>query len=112
MWQLVHALEDSIINGELAEGEYIYPTRVIMNRYNVSDKTAQRAIGILHLREILELESGKGLRLLPGSRRAVIWHRTEQLKSDIKKLYSEAQHLGLTSTDFTRLIPATTQLTA
>jgi len=98
-WQIVHELENMILRGELSEGELIYSTKYLMLRFDISDKTIQRAIGILHSREMLELVRGKGLRLAEGSLNAVQRYRTKDWRANFKLLLDDAKLLDISEGD-------------
>ncbi|MCL2587200.1 MAG: GntR family transcriptional regulator [Firmicutes bacterium] len=104
VWQIVRELEDAILRYELTEGDFIYPIKKIMMRFDTSDKTAHRVVDILQTREILTKIPGKGLLLNHGTREAIKWHRKQDLKQEFKRLFKEADLLEIPDDEFEEMI--------
>ncbi|MCL2771495.1 MAG: GntR family transcriptional regulator [Firmicutes bacterium] len=93
--KIVRILEDEIISGKLPEGEYLYSTREIMNRFSTSEKTARRVVYLFHATELLETERGKGLRIAMGARDFVLEYRRRAWHEKFDELAKEAELLEI-----------------
>lgn len=96
VWQLYKSLQDELMIGVLEEGKYMHSTRKLMRKYNVSDKTVHRALGLFHdIHDALHLERGKGLRINPGTLEHVREERTKRFFDNLESLILDAKAIDL-----------------
>ena len=103
-WQVLRKLEDAILQGCLVEEGFMYPTRQIMSLYNVSDKTAQRAIGFFHEYGFLYQVRGKGLKIESGTKDKILMARMIGFKNDIEYIIHEARLLKVSNDELDDII--------
>ena len=97
--QVADALVRQIDHGQLHDGELLPSVRELAQELGINPMTVSKAWAKLESEEIVERKRGVGMVVI---RKA---EKPEQcLRPAIKQLIAEAQQLGLTSTQLTKLI--------
>ena len=103
--QIALAIEESILRGELAEGDLAPSTNSLASTLGVNPATAQRGAGLLVARGVLEKRRGIGMMVASGARERILTRRrAELLDNHIRPLLHEVHLLGLAAGELNGLI--------
>ena len=96
--QVVFAVTKAIITGQLAEGDAFPSVRTLSQELGINPNTAQKIIGTLSERGLLQVRPGIGTVV-------AAWHpaesatRRDVMASHIERLVVEAKQLGVSMTE-------------
>lgn len=94
--QIAEAIEDSIIQGELIEGEQCYSQIVIAKELGINPATASKGINILVDAGILIKQRGMAMVISKGAKSIIVEKRkSNKLQSMIDDLVNEATKLDV-----------------
>lgn len=103
--QLADQLADDILRGRYQEGDAVPSTNDLASFFRINPATAGKALNQLVDRDILEKRRGIGMFVANGARARLRDHReTSFIAEYIRPLLAEADVLGLSDSDLTRLI--------
>ncbi len=103
--QIANAIEDSIIDGSLAEGQQAPSTNELAAFYRINPATAAKGVNQLVDKQILFKQRGVGMFVSPGARdRLVNERRAGFVERFIAPLLAEADRLGLSPSEVAALI--------
>lgn len=103
--QIAENVEDSIIEGSLAEGAQAPSTNELAAFYRINPATAAKGIAMLVDKEVLVKRRGVGMFVASGARGVLMTERREAFADRfLDPLLDEARKLGLTSDDLNQLI--------
>lgn len=103
--QIAEAIEDSILDGSLAEDEQAPSTNELAAFYRINPATAAKGVAVLTDKGILLKRRGIGMFVAAGSRgKLLAERRTAFVERYIDPLIAEAQALGLGADDLTALL--------
>lgn len=103
--QIAENVEDSIIEGTLAEGAQAPSTNELAAFYRINPATAAKGIAMLVDKEVLVKRRGVGMFVASGARDVLMTERREAFADRfLDPLLDEARKLGLTSDDLNQLI--------
>ncbi|MEJ1089113.1 GntR family transcriptional regulator [Microbacterium sp. Mu-80] len=103
--QIAEAIEDSILDGSLAEDEKAPSTNELAAFYRINPATAAKGVAVLTDKGILLKRRGIGMFVAAGSRgKLLAERRTAFVERYIDPLIAEAQALGLGADDLTALL--------
>lgn len=106
--QLAARIADDVLRGTYAEGEQVPSTNELSAHLRINPATAGKALGLLVEREILVKRRGIGMFVANGAKARIAAERQTDFVHDfISPLLTEAQALGLSIDDVTRLIRET-----
>jgi DNA-binding transcriptional regulator YhcF (GntR family) len=98
-------LEDSILAGELREGDMVPSTHQVAKRYSINPATAARGVSQLTARGILVKQRGIGLFVAEGARDRLMDERRESFRTGIvKAMLDEAHVLGISKRDLLAIV--------
>jgi GntR family transcriptional regulator, transcriptional repressor for pyruvate dehydrogenase complex len=69
--QIVHQIEESILNGKLKPGDQLPPERELAQQFGVSRTAVREAVRALHQRGLVEAYSGRGTFVTNGTSQAI-----------------------------------------
>lgn len=103
--QIAESVEDSIVDGSLAEEAQAPSTNELAAFYRINPATAAKGVAMLVDKGVLYKRRGIGMFVAPGARDRVLAER-RGLFADryVDPLLAEARKLGLDADDLTRLI--------
>ena len=105
--QIADAIEDSIIDGSLAEGRQAPSTNELAAFYRINPATAAKGVNMLVDSGILYKRRGIGMFVATGAREALLARRRAAFtESFVRPLLTEAARLGLDADDVAELIRA------
>ena len=117
--QIAEGVEDSIIDGSLAEEAQAPSTNELAAFFRINPATAAKGVGMLVDKGVLYKRRGIGMFVAPGAREMLLAERrTVFADRFVAPLIAEARKLGLGHDDLSRLIlehagthaePATTE---
>jgi DNA-binding transcriptional regulator YhcF (GntR family) len=117
--QIAEGVEDSIIDGSLAEEAQAPSTNELAAFFRINPATAAKGVGMLVDKGVLYKRRGIGMFVAPGAREMLLAERrTVFADRFVEPLLVEARKLGLGPDDLSRLIleragthaePATTE---
>ena len=94
--QIADAVEDSIIDGSLAEGRQAPSTNELAAFYRINPATAAKGVNQLVGKQILFKQRGVGMFVSPGAREQLVNERRRGfVERFIDPLLAEANRLGL-----------------
>lgn len=94
--QIAEAIESSILDGSLAEGEQAPSTNELAAFHRVNPATAGKGLNLLVDRGILEKRRGLGTFVAPGAQQLVRSERVEQfVQHYVDPLLNETRAIGL-----------------
>lgn len=103
--QIAESVEESIIDGSLAEESRAPSTNELAAFYRINPATAAKGVNMLVEKGVLYKQRGIGMFVAEGARAALLAERrTAFADRYIEPLVSEARHLGLDADDLARLI--------
>jgi DNA-binding transcriptional regulator YhcF (GntR family) len=104
--QIADLVEDSVVDGSLAEGDRAPSTNELASFHSITPATARKGLQLLVDRGILAKRRGLGMFVEPGARDRVLDRRREALAADYltPPLIDEARSLGLTRADLHELV--------
>lgn len=106
--QLAARIADDVLRGTYAEGEQVPSTNELSAHLRINPATAGKALSLLVEREILVKRRGIGMFVAEGAKARIAAERQTGFVHDfIDPLLAEAQALGLSIDDVTRLIRET-----
>jgi len=106
--QLAARIADDVLRGTYAEGEQVPSTNELSAHLRINPATAGKALSLLVEREILVKRRGIGMFVAEGAKARIVAERQTGFVHDfIDPLLAEAQALGLSIDDVTRLIRET-----
>ena len=92
--RVTERVEEEIIAGRLMDGLFMHSVRDMCVRFNISDKTAMRALHVFREDEMLEVVKGRGWRIALGTRGRIIEKRREAMNVKFAAIYKEADFIG------------------
>ena len=103
--QIAESVEDSIVEGILPEEGRAPSTNELAAFYRINPATAAKGVNMLVDKGVIYKRRGIGMFVAPGARDLLLAERrTVFADRFVEPLLVEAQKLGLTSDDLTRLI--------
>ncbi len=103
--QIAESVEDSIIDGSLAEEAQAPSTNELAAFYRINPATAAKGVSMLVDKGVLYKRRGIGMFVAPGAREALLTERRIAFADRyLTPLLAEARKLGLTSTDLSHML--------
>ncbi|WP_137845927.1 GntR family transcriptional regulator [Microbacterium sp. 2FI] len=103
--QIAESVEDSIIDGSLAEEAQAPSTNELAAFYRINPATAAKGIGLLVDKGVLQKRRGIGMFVAPGARAMLLAERrTVFADRFLDPLLAEARKLGLDASDLRALL--------
>jgi GntR family transcriptional regulator len=103
--QIAEQIENSIIDGSLAEDAQVPSTNELAAFHRINPATAAKGINELVDEGILYKKRGIGMFVTPGARAKLLQRRREQFADRyLRPLLAEAHKLGLTSAELKDMI--------
>jgi DNA-binding transcriptional regulator YhcF (GntR family) len=103
--QIAERVEDSIIDGSLAEESQAPSTNELAAFYRINPATAAKGVAMLVDKDVLYKRRGIGMFVAPGARRRLLAERRAAFADRyIDPLLAEARTLGLDADDLSALI--------
>jgi GntR family transcriptional regulator len=103
--QIAESVEDSIIEGSLAEEAQAPSTNELAAFYRINPATAAKGIGLLVDKGVLIKRRGIGMFVAPGARALLLGERrTVFADRFLEPLLTEARKLGLDASDIRALL--------
>ncbi len=103
--QIAERVEDSIVDGSLAEDSQAPSTNELAAFYRINPATAAKGISLLVDKGVLHKRRGIGMFVAPGARRALIAERRAAFATNyLDPLAAEAHKLGLDVDELTQLL--------
>ena len=103
--QIAEQIEDSIVDGSLAEESQAPSTNELAAFYRINPATAAKGVNMLVEQGILYKRRGIGMFVAAGAREALIGRRRADFaESYVRPLLAEAARLGLSADDVVTLI--------
>ncbi|WP_291278246.1 GntR family transcriptional regulator [Galactobacter sp.] len=102
--QIAEQVEDSIVDGTLAEDERAPSTNELAAFHRINPATAAKGVNRLVDKNVLVKRRGVGMFVAPGARNLLLAERRSAFADRyVGPLLAEARKLGLTPDDVTRL---------
>ncbi|MFD5214012.1 GntR family transcriptional regulator [Microbacterium sp. NPDC058345] len=109
--QIAEAIEESILDGSLAEDAQAPSTNELAAFHRINPATAAKGVAMLVDKNVLVKRRGIGMFVAPGARDVLLGERrTAFAERFIDPLLAEARTLGLGAEDLTALLHERTQL--
>ncbi|MEZ3162143.1 GntR family transcriptional regulator [Microbacterium sp. BWT-B31] len=103
--QIAESVEDSIIDGSLAEEGQAPSTNELAAFYRINPATAAKGVTVLVDKNVLYKRRGVGMFVAPGARARLLAERRDAFAATyVDPLLAEAQKLGLTPADLGAII--------
>lgn len=103
--QIAEGVEDSIIDGTLAEESQAPSTNELAAFFRINPATAAKGVAMLVDKGVLYKRRGIGMFVAPGARELLLSERrTVFTDRFVEPLLTEAHKLGLSADELTRLI--------
>ncbi|KRB37051.1 GntR family transcriptional regulator [Microbacterium sp. Root180] len=103
--QIAESVEDSIVDGSLAEESQAPSTNELAAFYRINPATAAKGVAMLVDKDVLYKRRGIGMFVAPGARRRLLDERRAAFADRyIDPLLAEARTLGLGAEDLSALI--------
>lgn len=103
--QVAEHIEDSIVDGTLAEDAQAPSTNELAAFYRLNPATAAKGVNLLVDKGVLTKQRGIGMFVAPGARQALLAERRAAFAATfLEPLLAEADKLGLDEADLTALI--------
>jgi GntR family transcriptional regulator len=103
--QIAESVEDSIVDGSLAEGAQAPSTNELAAFYRINPATAAKGVNMLVDKGVIAKRRGIGMFVVDGAReRLLAERRTAFADRFVEPLLAEARTLGLGPDDLGRLI--------
>lgn len=103
--QIAEGVEDSIIDGSLAEEAQAPSTNELAAFFRINPATAAKGVAMLVDKGVLYKRRGIGMFVAPGARELLMnERRTAFTDRFVQPLLTEAHRLGLSADELTRLI--------
>lgn len=103
--QIAESVEDSIVDGSLAEDTRAPSTNELAAFYRINPATAAKGVNMLVDKGVLVKRRGIGMFVAPGAREQLLTERrTAFADRFIQPLLAEARTLGLSPDDLARLV--------
>ena len=93
--QVVEQIERMILNGFLANGEFLPSVRQVANELNVNPMTISKAYGLLEERGYLSRQRGKGMMVAQQEEQVSKKEKMDMLEKMIAELISDAAQMGI-----------------
>lgn len=94
--QLADEIRNSIIKGNLKEGDFIPSVRKLSSQFELNPNTVMKSIKLLVDDEILEKKRGMGMQIKQGSLHKLTKNRKQKfIKTDLTQIVKEAKLLGI-----------------
>lgn len=98
--QIAETIEDSIVDGSLAEGAKAPSTNELSAFYRINPATAAKGINLLVDKQVLAKRRGVGMFVTAGARARLLTERRDAFTKDyLDPLLAEAARLRLTPDD-------------
>lgn len=111
--QIAEQIENDIIAGTLPEETQVPSTNELAAFLRINPATAGKGINLLVDQGVLYKKRGIGMFVAEGARTRLIEERRERFRDQyIQPLLAEAEKLGITATQLTRMIEETTRAEA
>lgn len=111
--QIAEQIENDIIAGALPEETQVPSTNELAAFLRINPATAGKGINLLVDQGVLYKKRGIGMFVAEGARTRLIEERRERFRDQyIQPLLAEAEKLGITATQLTRMIEETTRAEA
>ena len=103
--QIAESIEDSIVDGSLAEGEKAPSTNELSAFYRINPATAAKGINLLVDKQVLVKRRGVGMFVTDGARARLLADRRDAFATAyLDPLVIEATRLQLTTADLIALL--------
>ncbi|WP_169582972.1 GntR family transcriptional regulator [Microbacterium thalassium] len=103
--QIAESVEDSIVDGSLAEESQAPSTNELAAFYRINPATAAKGVAMLVDKDVLYKRRGIGMFVAPGARERLLAERRAAFADRfIDPLLTEARKLGLGAEDLSTLI--------
>ncbi|MCW3492905.1 GntR family transcriptional regulator [Microbacterium sp. SSM24] len=103
--QIAESVEDSIVDGSLAEESQAPSTNELAAFYRINPATAAKGVAMLVDKDVLYKRRGIGMFVAPGARQRLLTERRAAFADRyIDPLLAEARTLGLGAEDLSELI--------
>lgn len=103
--QIAESVEDSIVDGTLAEDEQAPSTNELAAFYRINPATAAKGIAMLTDKGVLIKRRGVGMFVAAGARKQLLTDRRSAFADRyLDPLLAEARTLGLTADDLGQLL--------
>ena len=103
--QIAERIEDSIVDGNLAQEAQAPSTNELAAFYRINPATALKGIGLLVDKGVLYKQRGIGMFVASGARQALLKERRATFSDTyLEPLVAEAHKLGLSADDLAALI--------
>src|SRR5690554_2959176 len=103
--QIAEAIEDSIVDGSLAEEERAPSTNELAAFHRINPATAAKGISMLTDKGVLSKRRGIGMFVAPGARELLLGERRAAFAERyLDPLLAEARTIGLSAEDLGRLL--------
>lgn len=103
--QIAESVEDSIVDGSLAEESQAPSTNELAAFYRINPATAAKGVAMLVDKDVLYKRRGIGMFVAPGARQRLLAERRAAFADRfIDPLLAEARTLGLDAEDLSALI--------
>ncbi|HRP47965.1 MAG TPA: GntR family transcriptional regulator [Trueperaceae bacterium] len=103
--QIAERIEDSIVDGHLAEEAQAPSTNELAAFYRINPATALKGVGLLVDKGVLYKQRGIGMFVASGARQALLKERRATFSDTyLEPLVAEAHKLGLSADDLAALI--------
>ncbi len=110
--QIAEGVEDSIVDGSLAEGAQAPSTNELAAFYRINPATAAKGVAMLTDKGILTKRRGVGMFVAPGAREVLLAERRRVFADRyLDPLIAEARKIGLGVEELGRLLAARTDRT-
>lgn len=111
--QIAESVEDSILDGSLAEDDRAPSTNELAAFYRINPATAAKGVNVLVDKGILVKRRGIGMFVADGARELLLTERRSTFAERyLDPLIAEARTLGLDAGDLARLLHERTQTTS
>lgn len=103
--QIAEGVEDSIVDGSLAEGTQAPSTNELAAFYRINPATAAKGVAMLTDKQILTKRRGVGMFVAPGARAQLLAERRQAFADRyLDPLIAEARKIGLGVDELGRLL--------
>lgn len=103
--QIAEGIEDSIVDGSLAEQERAPSTNELAAFHRINPATAAKGIAMLTDKGVLSKRRGIGMFVAPGARELLLGERRAAFAERyLDPLLAEARTIGLSAEDLSRLL--------
>ena len=108
-WRVVRQLENAILKGSYDDlsnkkDNFMFSNKEIVLKYGVSEKTAAKAISILHQREVILFIRGRGYEIQKGAAEAINFWRKVEFKEGLRRLIQDLEPVEMTRGEFDEFV--------